>query len=167
MSFTVREERESDLPGVSALRDQALTEHQRFLLPPDAAPEHLDTFDAVWHHPEAKFLVAEENGQVVGRIGWLAFDAPSGGDSSMGKAAEAFALFVAPANREGPAAGALLTGVELAAKAAGMAMVELGVEDWLADAVALLDRTGYARCGPPRTVEDWRLSSQWVYRKSL
>jgi hypothetical protein len=167
MSFTVREERESDLPGVSALRDQALEEHQRFLLPPEATPSDLDKFDAIWHHPEAKFLVAETDGTIVGRVGWLPFDAPSGGDASMGKAAEAFALYVAPAGREGPAAGALLTGVELAAKASGAAIVEMGVEDWLADVVALLDRTGYARCGPPRTVEDWRLSSQWIYRKTV
>jgi RimJ/RimL family protein N-acetyltransferase len=144
MSVTVRSADPADAAALVALASEVGAEPQGWLLSDASWRSVLDErryLRALRRHPNAAVLVAENSGEIVGRLSISRDPHPSSAHvADLG-------LMVAAANRRRGVGSALLAGAEEWALRAGIVKLELHVFPHNEAAIALYEKIGYEREG--------------------
>ncbi|WP_455924196.1 GNAT family N-acetyltransferase [Pseudomonas putida] len=107
-------------------------------------PVDLAEFERVYVEGAGCFLIAREQGRIVGAIGYLPYDRRFPGLDYPGlKVVEVVRLFVLPEYRRGGLARALYAALQDAAHAAGVQVMYLHTHPFLAGAVEFWQRQGF------------------------
>ena len=140
----VRVARPEDAAALVALGTAVGREPEAWLLTTDgwrSAGEERRYLRALRRHPDAAVFVAEEDGEIVGRLS-LARD-PNGASRHVAD----LGLMVAITHRRRGIGGALLQQAVAWARDAGVRKLELHVFPWNEPALALYERMGFEREG--------------------
>jgi RimJ/RimL family protein N-acetyltransferase len=147
MTVAVRSAEPGDAAALVALADAVGSEPEGWLLSDSSwrsVPDERRYLRALRRHPDGTVLVAEVDGEVVGRLSISRDPNPSSSHvADLG-------LMVASRHRRRGVGSALLAAVEQWARAAGIAKLELHVFPHNEPAIALYEKAGYVREGHRR-----------------
>lgn len=142
--YTIDSVRSADIPHaldfVLAAREQMFPK-----LRDSAMPGDLAAFEAIYVIGAGNFLLARDQGRIVGAIGYLPYDRRFPALDYPGlKVVEVVRLFVLPQYRRAGLAKALYAALEHAAQLAGVQVMYLHTHPFLAGAVDFWQRQGFA-----------------------
>lgn len=141
--FEITSVRSADIPAaldfLLAAREQMFPK-----LRDSAMPDDLAAFEAVYVNGAGRFLLARDQGRIVGAIGYLPYDRRFPALDYPGqKVVEVVRLFVLPPYRRVGLARALYAELQQAARQAGVQVMYLHTHPFLAGAVDFWQRQGF------------------------
>jgi RimJ/RimL family protein N-acetyltransferase len=144
VTVVVRAADPGDAPALSALADAVADEPEGWVLryvPPRSVADERRYLRALRRHPNGAVLVAEVDGELVGRLSLARDTHPSSAHvADLG-------VMVAPTHRRCGVGTALLAAAEDWARGAGVDKLELHVFPHNVPAIALYEKLGYEREG--------------------